>query len=106
MTPIERTPVNDATTFADLAAEAQRQTLSTLKQAQDLSLRGAELAVGLVPSAEPKLPAAKDAVEGAFAFAGQILQQQKAYALRMTEIVSEGLSKASVGLEPAPAKKK
>lgn len=99
--------MNEATTFADLAAEAQRQTLSTLKQAQDLSLRGAELAVGLVPNnAEPKLPAAKDAVEGAFAFAGQVLQQQKAYALRMTEIVSEGLSKASVGLEAAPAKKK
>lgn len=98
--------MTDATTFADLATEAQRQTLSTLKQVQDLSLRGAELAVGLVPGAEPKIPATKDAVEGAFAFAGQVLQQQKAYALRMTEIVSEGLGKASGGLEPAAAKKK
>jgi hypothetical protein len=98
--------VNDTTTFADLATEAQRQTLSSLKHAQDLSLRGAELAVGLVPAAETKLPAAKDAVEGAFAFAGQVLQQQKAYALRMTEIVSEGMSKASGGLEPAVGKKK
>jgi hypothetical protein len=98
--------VNDATTFADLATEAQRQTLASLKQAQDLSLRGAELAVGLVPNAEPKLPAAKDAVEGAFAFAGQLLQQQKAYALRMTEIVSEGMSRASGGVEPTAAKKK
>jgi hypothetical protein len=97
--------VNDARSFADLAAEAQRQTLSTLKQAQDLSLRGAELAVGLVPHAEPKVPAAKDAVEGAFAFAGQVLQQQKAYALRMTEIVTEGLSKAAGGLEPTVAKR-
>lgn len=98
--------MNDATTFADLATEAQRQTLSSLKHAQDLSLRGAELAVGLVPNAEPKFPAAQDTVEGAFAFAGQVLQQQKAYALRMTEIVSEGLSKATGGLEPTVAKKK
>jgi hypothetical protein len=100
--------MNDATTFADLAAEAQRQTLSTLKQAQDLSLRGAELAVGLLPrdTGTRSVPAPKDAVEGAFAFAGQVLQQQKAYALRMTEIVSEGLSKATGGLEPTAAKKK
>jgi hypothetical protein len=90
--------VNQATTFADLAAEAQRQTLTALKQAQELSLRGAELAVGLVP--EAKLTTPKDAVEGAFAFAGQVLQQQKAYALRMTEILT------AAGEAPAPAKTK
>jgi hypothetical protein len=28
----------------------------------------------------------KDAVEGAFGFAAQVLQKQKAYALRMTEL--------------------
>jgi hypothetical protein len=89
--------VNQATTFADLAAEAQRQTLTALKQSQDLSLRGAELAVGLVP--EAKLPTPKDAVEGAFGFAGQVLQQQKAYALRMTEILTGAAA-------PAPAKTK
>jgi hypothetical protein len=92
--PKEARIVNQATTFADLAADAQRQTLHALKQAQDLSLRGAELAVGLVPEAKPK-----DAVEGAFAFAGQLLQQQKAYALRMTEILTGAA-------EPAPAKTK
>jgi hypothetical protein len=89
--------VNQATTFADLAAEAQRQTLTALKQSQDLSLRGAELAVGLVP--EAKLPAPKETVEGAFAFAGQVLQQQKAYALRMIEILTGAAA-------PAPAKTK
>jgi len=51
--------------------------------AQDLSLRGAELAVGLLPQATPK-----DVVEGAFGFAGAVLQQQKAYALQMTEILT------------------
>ena len=92
--------MNHVTTFAELAAEAQRQTLTALKQAQDLSLRGAELAVGLHPRYASKFHAVpKDAVEGAFAFAGQLLQQQKAYALRMTEIVTGAA-------EPAPAKTK
>jgi hypothetical protein len=91
--------VNQATTFADLAAEAQRQTLTALKQAQDLSLRGAELAVGLVPRDTGTRSVAKDAVEGAFGFAGQVLQQQKAYALRMTEILMGAAA-------PAPGKTK
>jgi hypothetical protein len=91
--------VNQATTFAELAAEAQRQTLTALKQAQDLSLRGAELAVGLDPRETWTRSVPKEAVEGAFAFAGQLLQQQKAYALRMTEIVT-GVA------EPAPVKTK
>ena len=82
--------MTQATTFADLAAEAQRQTLSALKQAQELSLRGAELAVGLAPRDTGTRSVAKDSVEGAFTFAGQVLQQQKAYALRMTEIVTGG----------------
>ena len=76
--------MNETTTFADLAIDAQRQTLTALKQAQDLSLRGAELALGLVP----RDTGPKDAVEGAFGFAGQLLQQQKAYALRLTEILA------------------
>ena len=92
--------MNHVTTFAELAAEAQRQTLTALKQAQDLSLRGAELAVGLHPRYASKFHAVpKDAVEGAFAFAGQLLQQQRAYALRMTEIVT-GVA------EPAPVETK
>jgi hypothetical protein len=91
--------VNQATTFADLATEAQRQTLTALKQAHDLSLRGAELAVGLVPRDTGTRSVPKDAVEGAFGFAGQVLQQQKAYALRMTEILTGAAA-------PAPAKTK
>ena len=90
--------MNQATTYADLAAEAQRQALSSLERAQALSLRGAELAAGLVP--EAKLPTAKEAVEGAFAFAGQVLKQQQSYATRMTEIVSESLGKAEPASQP------
>ena len=87
--------MNQATTFAELAAEAQRQTLQALKQAQDLSLRGAELTLRAPVSPGMNV---SEAIEGAFGFAGQVLQQQKAYALRMTEILT--------GAEPAPAKTK
>jgi hypothetical protein len=91
--------VTQATTFAELAVEAQRQTLTALKQAQDLSLRGAELAVGLRDPATLGVAIPRDAVEGAFAFAGQVLQQQKAYALRMTEMLT-----GAVDAAPAKAK--
>jgi hypothetical protein len=93
-----RTSVNHATTYAELAAEAQRQMLSSLERAQQLSLRGAELAAGLVPRDTGTRSVAKEAVDGAFAFAGQVLKQQHAYATRMTEIVAGSLGRA----EPAP----
>jgi hypothetical protein len=89
--------MNQATTFVELAAEAQRQTLSALKQAQDLSLRAAELATLRVPVSRGVN--VSDAIEGAFGFAGQLLQQQKAYALRMTEVFAGAA-------EPAPTKAK
>jgi hypothetical protein len=88
--------VNQATTFAELAVEAQRQTLTAIKQAQDLSLRSAELALSVPVSPGVNV---SDAIEGAFGFAGQLLQQQKAYALRMTEILTGAA-------EPAPAETK
>jgi hypothetical protein len=96
--------MDQATTFADLAAETQRQMLSSLKQAQDLSIRGAELASGLRDAGTRSVPNATESVEGAFAFAGQVLQQQKAYALRMTEIVTGAGRPAAAG--PAAAKTK
>jgi hypothetical protein len=91
-----------ATTYVELAAEAQKQALSALKQAQDLSLQAAEIAIGLTPRqpAETlgKLPAPADLVEGAFSFAGQVLQQQKTYALRMTELLTQaGTAKRQAG---------
>jgi hypothetical protein len=82
-----------ATNFVELTAEAQKQALSAFKHAQDLSLRGAELAFGLVHEkpgdAIGKLPTATELVEVWFSFAGQVLHQQKAYALRLTELVTE-----------------
>jgi hypothetical protein len=88
--------MHQATTLAELAAEAQRQTLTAIKQAQDLSLRSAELT--LRAPASPRVNVS-EAIEGAFGFAGQLLQQQKAYTLRLTEILTGGA-------EPAPVKTK
>ena len=90
--------MNHVTTYADLMAEARRQTLESLERAQALSLRGAELAAGLRDTGTRSVPTAQEAVEGAFAFAGQVLKQQHAYATRMTEIVAASLGKAG----PAP----
>jgi hypothetical protein len=88
--------MNQATTFAELAADAQRQWLTGLKQAQDLSLRSAELTLGVPASPGVNV---SEAIEGAFGFASAVLQQQKAYALRMTEIVTGPA-------EPAPVETK
>jgi hypothetical protein len=88
--------MNQATTFAELAADAQRQWLTGLKQAQELSLRSAELTLRVPASPGVNVT---EAIEGAFGFASAVLQQQKAYALRMTEIVTGAA-------EPAPVETK
>jgi len=97
------------TTYFALAAEAQKQALSALKQAQDLSFQAAETAIGLGsrPASElvGELPKATDVVEGAFGFAAQVLQQQKAYALRMTELMTDAASRAGRATEDAVAAK-
>lgn len=87
-----------ATTFVELTTEAQKQALSAFKQAQDLSLRSAELAFGLVHEKPGdgigKLPTPSELVEGWFSFAGQVLHQQKAYTLRFTELITEATEQA------------
>jgi hypothetical protein len=83
-----------ATDFTDNVARAQEQAISSLRQAQDLTLEAAKAAMRVVPAAaSPWLaaaPTAKEAVETAFDFAGQILEQQKAFALQATELLAQG----------------
>jgi hypothetical protein len=81
-----------AAEFADLIAQAQKQALAALKQAQDVSIQATEAAVGLLPEdsslgLQGTLPAPKQVVEQSFDFAGEILELQKAYALRLTEVL-------------------
>ncbi len=79
-----------ATTFTELAADAQRQALSSLEQAQDLSLRAAELAAGLAPEElfdpDRAVSTARQAVAGGFDFTAQVVARQKAYALRLVDV--------------------
>lgn len=82
-----------ATSFTELAADVQRQALSSLEQAQDLSLRATELTVGLVPDElfDPNraVSTAKQAVAGGFDFTAQVVARQKAYALRLLDVFAE-----------------
>ncbi len=93
------------TNLTTLAGEAQKQALAALKQAQDVSIEATEFAIGL-GSRQPsevlaELPKPAEVVEGAFAFAGQVLQQQKVYALRMTELMTRAAERAVRGTEDA-----
>ena len=76
-----------------LVAEAQQQTLSALRQAQDLSIRATEAAVSAFPRTDQTdAPTPRYMVESAFGFAGQVLESQKAYALRLTEVLTAPVS--------------
>lgn len=72
-----------------LVTEAQQQTLTALKQAQDLSIRATEAAAAAFPKIEKTdAPSPQQIVESTFGFAGQVLESQKAYALRLTEVLT------------------
>jgi hypothetical protein len=84
------------TDFAALFAGAQKQAIASIKQAQDVSLKAARVAVGLVPGdgpALPAFPAPRAIVESSFGFVGEVLNLQRAYALELADIVAEGAGK-------------
>ena len=77
------------TELTKLVAEAQQQTLTALQQAQDLSIRATEAAVAAFPTIDKTdAPTPKQMVEASFGFAGQVLESQKAYALRLTDVLT------------------
>jgi hypothetical protein len=82
------------TDFGALFAGAQKQAIASIKQAQDVSLEAARVAVGLVPASGPVVPAAfaspRAIVETSFGFAGELLASQHNYALQLADIVAEG----------------
>ena len=100
--------------FTDFIAEAQKQAISSLRQANEFSLSAAEAAVGLVPDDpalpfQGRLPRPTEIVEASFEFAGQILALEKEYALRLAEVWSTGAGKAAESAtnaaDRAPARK-
>jgi hypothetical protein len=81
------------TDFTVIVANAQKQTLTSIKRAQDASLEAARATVGLVSGGTvPALPSPRAAVESTFAFYGEVLDLQRQYALELTDIVTEGVT--------------
>jgi hypothetical protein len=65
--------------FASYLADVQKQTIASVKAAQDLTLRGFELATG----STTKAPSPASVIEAGFALVGQTLAYQKAWALTL-----------------------
>ena len=77
--------------FTAVAAEGQKQALAAITQAHESMLRLAELGMSSIPTvaASPALlPKPTDLVQAGYDFAGKILEEQKAFVLRLTEIAS------------------
>jgi hypothetical protein len=72
-------------TYTKVAQEAQEQTLSAIRQAQDASLKIAS--VGWEQAEQ--LPTPAQAIESAFDFAGRVLELQKQYALRLAGVAAK-----------------
>jgi hypothetical protein len=66
--------------FASYLVDVQKQTIASVKAAQELALRGFELATG----STTKAPSPVNVVEAGFALAGQTLAYQKAWVLTLT----------------------
>jgi len=78
-------------------AEAQKQSLAALAQANEAMLKIAESAGSSFPVEAPSSwtgPLVKDVVSSSYDFAGKVLAEQKAFAVRMTEIVGNRVEDA------------
>ena len=77
--------------FTAVAAEGQKQALAAITQAHESMLRLAELGMSSIPTTTPSaasLPKPIDLVQASYDFAGKLLEEQKAFVLRLTEIAS------------------
>ncbi len=77
--------------FAAVTAEGQRQALAATAQAHESMLKVAELGLNSIPTAMPSaasLPKPIDLVQASYDFVGKLLEEQKSFALKLTEIAS------------------
>jgi len=86
-------------------AEAQKQNLAALAQANEALLKIAETAGRSFPMEAPASwtgpLGAKDVVSSSYDFAGKVLAEQKAFAVRMTEVVENRVEEARRGVARA-----
>jgi hypothetical protein len=73
--------------FTTFVADAQKQALSSIKEAQDLSIRWLELVSSSLPKAPA--PAVKPSIEATFNVASQVLSLQKSWALAIADALGE-----------------
>jgi hypothetical protein len=79
------------TDFSAVVAESQKQALAAITQAHESMLTLAGWGMGSMPATAASawsLPKATDVVQAGYDFAGEVLEEQKAFALRLTEIAS------------------
>ena len=77
--------------FTAVAAESQKQALAGIAQAHEGMLRLAELSLSSLPTATPlpwTTPKPTDVVRAGYDFAGKVLEEQKAFVLRLTEMAA------------------
>ncbi len=94
-------------TFPQLMDEATDRAIDAVKQAQDASLRWTETAIGLFPT-DPTfgvagaLPTPAEVVGASFDFAGKLLEQQRSYSLKLTELVAGAAARSAKAATKAP----
>ena len=77
--------------FTAVAAEGQKQALAAITQAHESMLKLAELGMSSIPTTTPSaasLPKPIDLVQASYDFAGKLLEEQRSFALKLTEIAS------------------
>ncbi len=101
-----------AVNVADYFTKMQQESLNTLKQGQDASIKaleqfrsfGKEFAEkpGTFPTFE-NMPSPTQLVEMSFGFASQVLELRKAYTLKIAEILVETQKQAEATVKQATA---
>ena len=79
------------TTYTDVATKPYEYALASLEQARELSVRTVEAGLALVPAETPLASevasSTKQFVKAGFVLAERLLEQQKAYATRVSELM-------------------
>jgi uncharacterized membrane protein YgcG len=73
--------MSETTTYTEAITAATEQSLAALQQIQDAGIRA-------LTAASTTLPAPTEFVTASFDAAGKVLEQQRAYALRVAELLS------------------
>ncbi len=94
--------------FAAVAAEGQKQALAAITQAHESMLRLAELSMSSIPTVMPSAaspPKPIDLVQASYDFVGKLLEEQRSFALKLTEIASARVDEGRKNVAQAVSQK-